>query len=65
MASVDEEEARKSARECLRKFNLSDPSPIGLYGRSHKMSSRFLHPDFVGDGPDDRPLRPLVEELLD
>lgn len=64
LAADDEELARTAGRQAIAKFNCSDPSPIAIFGRSHRQSQRFLDVNFQGDDPNDVALRPYLDEWL-
>ena len=50
--------AMLSAQTCIKLFDdLTSP------GRDHRQSQRFLSATFIGDSPEDVPLRPWVERL--
>lgn len=53
-----EEFARAAGRRCLELFEMNKGNP------QHRMTLRFLHPDFEGDEPEDLPLRSQLEEFV-
>ena len=65
LAHESEEVARNFGLEALQKYKSSAPSPIAMFGRSHRMTQRFCNPHFVGDDASDVPLRPFLDKSLE
>ena len=56
------EKSIEAAKRCVKLFENPNCNEAG---KSHKQSQRFLNPSYIGDSPSDKPLRPLVDKLID
>lgn len=64
IAQGNEQNARECAAEALRKFEGEPSEPtshVSIFGRKHRMTSRFCCYDFDGDDAEDVPLRPSMD----